>query len=152
MKYLIICIIFFFICDAYSQTELKKEVKQTIERFFDGFHKQDSIIIKSTVYNEIRMQTIGKVREDDIRLITDDFNQFLKSIVAIPKETKFEEKLLDFNIQVDGSMAHAWVKYEFWINNKFSHCGVNSFQFFNDKGTWRIIYLIDTRRKDDCQD
>ena len=55
-----------------------------------------------------------------------------------------------YNIQIDGPMANAWTNYEFWVNDSFSHCGVNSFQLFNDQGSWKIIYLIDTRRKEGC--
>jgi hypothetical protein len=56
-----------------------------------------------------------------------------------------------YNIQIDGAMANAWTSYEFWVNGSFSHCGVNSFQLFKDEGAWKIIYLIDTRRKEGCQ-
>ena len=133
-----------------TKTKAEKEVKQTIETFFEGFHKQDSTIIKSTTYKEIKMQSIGKNREGIANIKTEDFSTFLKSIVSIPKDQKFEEKLLDFNIQVDGNMANAWTKYEFWINGQFSHCGVNSFQLFNDNDTWKIIYLVDTRRREGC--
>jgi hypothetical protein len=59
----------------------------------------------------------------------------------------FQEKLLSYTIQVDGAMAHAWTPYEFYVNGKFSHKGVNAFTLFKDKDTWKIIYIIDTRRK-----
>jgi hypothetical protein len=29
--------------------------------------------------------------------------------------------------KVDGSMAHAWTPYEFYVNGKLSHKGVNAF-------------------------
>jgi hypothetical protein len=74
----------------------------------------------------------------------------VKSIARIPKDKKFEEKLLGFNIQVDGNMANAWTPYEFWYEGEFSHCGVNSFQLIKDDGEWKIIYLVDTRRKEGC--
>jgi hypothetical protein len=60
---------------------------------------------------------------------------------------KFEERLLDYSIQVDGAMAHVWTPYEFYVNNKFSHKGVNAFTLFKDNGLWKIVYLIDTRRR-----
>ena len=152
MNHFLVFISFFFIVSVNAQAEAEKEVKQTIERFFEGFHKQDSTIIKSTIYKEIKMQSIGKNREGVAKIRTEDFNKFLKSIVSIPKDKKFEEKLLDFSIQVDGNMANAWTKYEFWMNGQFSHCGVNSFQLFNDNGSWKIIYLVDTRRREGCKD
>ena len=133
-----------------AQMDETTKVKTAIDTFFEGFHKQDSLIIMKVVSNDIIMQSIGKNRDGDIKVRNQDFSKFLKSIASIPKDKTFEEKLLDYNIQVDGNMANAWTPYEFWFNGEFSHCGVNSFQLFKDNGHWKIIYLIDTRRKTDC--
>lgn len=135
-----------------SNEEAKEEIKQVVETFFDGFHKQDSTIIKSTVADEIVLQTTGRNPEGKTIFKTEEFPKFLKSIVGIPETTKFEEKLTSFSIQVDRTMANAWVGYEFWVNGEFSHCGINSFQFINFDGEWKIIYLIDTRGKEGCKD
>jgi len=135
-----------------AQTEAQKEVRNTIDTFFNGFHKQDSSIIKSVIYKEIALQSIGKNREGEIQLNTSDFSKFLKSIVSIPKDKKFQEKLLNYNIQVDGNMANAWTDYEFWFNGEFSHCGVNSFQLIKENKNWKIFYLVDTRRRKGCQE
>nr|WP_297787504.1 nuclear transport factor 2 family protein [uncultured Allomuricauda sp.] len=135
-----------------SSEETKAEVKQVIETFFDGFHKQDSTIIKSTVANGIVLQTTGRNQEGKTLFRTEEFSIFLKSIVGIPETTKFEEKLTSFSIQVDRTMANAWVGYEFWLNGEFSHCGINSFQLIDFDGEWKIIYLIDTRGKEGCMD
>jgi hypothetical protein len=135
-----------------SSEEGKNQVKQVIETFFDGFHKQDSTIIKSTVADEIVLQTTGRNAEGKTQFRTEEFSKFLKSIVGIPETTQFEEKLTSFSIQVDRTMANAWVGYEFWLNGEFSHCGINSFQLINFDGEWKIIYLIDTRGKEGCMD
>ncbi|MEL4308466.1 nuclear transport factor 2 family protein [Joostella sp. CR20] len=149
------CLLFLFIGMhinvTYAQTSEEANAKQTIINFFEAFHRQDSIAIKKTVSSEVIMQTIGKDKQGVEVVKTANFSNFLKSIVGIPSEEKFEEKLLDFSVQVDGSMAHAWTPYEFWYNGTLSHCGVNSFQLFKEKGVWKIIYIIDTRRKDNCQ-
>lgn len=70
----------------------------------------------------------------------------LNAIVTRTDDQKWDERLLHYNIQVDGNMANAWTPYEFWFNDAFSHCGVNSFQLFKNGDQWKIIYLIDTRR------
>ncbi|MCK0159767.1 nuclear transport factor 2 family protein [Allomuricauda sp. F6463D] len=133
-----------------SNIEAENQIKQVIETFFDGFHKQDSTIIKATVTDEIVLQTTSIGEEGKTLFRTEEFSKFLKSIVGIPKSTSFEEKLTSFSIQVDRTMANAWVGYEFWMNGEFSHCGINSFQLINFDGEWKIIYLIDTRGKDGC--
>ena len=135
---------------ALAQTEEDLQVKQNIIEFFDAFHAQDSIALKKTVYPSILLQTIGADKEGKSFLKTENFDDLVKSITSIPDSTKFEERILSYSIQIDGNMANAWTPYEFWINNEFRHCGVNSFQLFREENTWKIIYLIDTRRKNDC--
>lgn len=159
MRKLFSCIVFFALVALgfaqgpnASNEEVENEVKQVIEAFFEGFHKQDSTQIKSTVVDEIVLQTTGRSPEGKTLFKTEEFSKFLKSIVGIPETTKFEEKLTSFSIQVDRTIANAWVGYEFWLNGEFSHCGINSFQLINFDGEWRIIYLIDTRGKEGCMD
>ncbi|MGI9545932.1 MAG: nuclear transport factor 2 family protein [Flavobacteriaceae bacterium] len=137
-----------FIGLAQSNAEL--EVKETINTFFDGFHQRDTTIIRSVADKEMVLQTMGRDKEGRNRLRTDPFEQFLISIASIPDSLNFKEELLDIRIQIDGPMAHAWTPYNFWIDQKLSHCGVNSFQLFNNGTMWKIIYLADTRRKDNC--
>ncbi|WP_100896202.1 nuclear transport factor 2 family protein [Algibacter sp. RHA_19] len=126
------------------------EVKNTINLFFDAFHKQDSMQLKAVATNTVILQTIGVDKDGNTVLKTENYSDFIKNIVSIPKEVNFREKLTSYSIKVDGDMANAWTEYEFWLNGKFSHCGVNSFQLFKDNGKWKIIYLIDTRRKNGC--
>lgn len=145
----ILCLIIF---NLSAQDSEKAVVQQTIETFFDGFHNQDSIQIKNTVSNDIVLQTISQDESGNTLVKTQDFSGFLKSIVGIPNTKKFEEVIKDYSIQIDGPMANAWTSYEFRIDDTFHHCGVNSFQLVKDSYEgWQIIYLIDTRRKEDCK-
>ncbi|MGB5668886.1 MAG: nuclear transport factor 2 family protein [Maribacter sp.] len=152
MKLILLFVWLFALNIITAQESEKKAVQKTIETFFDGFHKQDSMLIKQTVSENIIVQTIGKNKEGNSVIRNEDFGKFLKSIASIPDTLQFKEKLMSFNIQVDGAMANAWTPYEFWMNNTFHHCGVNSFHLFKDENAWKIIYLIDTRRKEDCQE
>ncbi|WP_336622661.1 nuclear transport factor 2 family protein [Cellulophaga sp. 2_MG-2023] len=126
------------------------DVKNTINLFFDAFHKQDSVQLKALTTSTVILQTIGVDKDGNTVVKTENYSDFIKNIVSIPKEVNFREKLISYSIKVDGDMANAWTEYEFWLNGKFSHCGVNSFQLFKNNGKWKIIYLIDTRRKKGC--
>lgn len=148
---ILIGLVLIFSCGIINaQLNEKEEVKKAVQLFFEGFHNQDSTLIKSTTGSGIILQTIGRDKEGTSVVKTSDFNDFLKSIVSIPDSIKFQEKLLSYQIKVDGSMANAWTPYELWINDSLSHCGVNSFQLHKQDGTWKIIYLIDTRRREQC--
>ncbi|WP_073086188.1 3-methyl-2-oxobutanoate hydroxymethyltransferase [Winogradskyella jejuensis] len=134
-----------------AQTSEEAQVKQTIIDFFDAFHKQDTVKLKSMAKGNINMQSISVNKEGKTRLDENDYYGFVKNIAGIPDDKTFEEKLLDFKIRIDGKMANAWTDYEFWFNGNFSHCGVNSFQLVKEEDDWKIIYLVDTRRREGCK-
>jgi hypothetical protein len=152
MKAFTISLYTLFLCfPVFSQTPAEAEVKATIEAFFEAFHQQDTIVLKTMAKGNIRMQSIALDAEGQPILKENSYQQFVKSIGSIPKDRKFQEKLLSFTIKVDGAMANAWTPYEFFFNGSLSHCGVNSFQLIKEGGSWKIIYLVDTRRREGCK-
>ncbi|TGV04646.1 nuclear transport factor 2 family protein [Flavivirga rizhaonensis] len=134
----------------YAQNDEQAEVKEAVDTFFEGFHKGDTTLMKSVIADKIIMQTAYRNKEGKDILVTDEPGKLINAIANRSDDQKWDERLLDYSIQVDGNMANAWTPYEFWFNGTFSHCGVNSFQLFKDGGQWKIIYLIDTRRKSTC--
>ncbi|WP_121314373.1 nuclear transport factor 2 family protein [Flavobacterium sp. 102] len=131
---------------SFSGQAQKEAVQKTIETFFEGFHAKDTVKIKSTCSEKLMLQSIKENAKGN-KLTDEKVNEFYKSIATIPAEIKFEERILSYSIQVDGTMAHAWTPYEFYINGKLSHQGVNAFTLFLDGAIWKIVHLIDTRRK-----
>lgn len=133
-----------------AQTPEEHAVIATINSFFDAFHAQDSTAMNSFVSEGIVMQTIARNEDGKAYVKTNSFSEFVKGITRIPDSVAFKEKLLSFEVKIDGPMASAWTPYEFWVNGKFSHCGVNAFQCFREGEVWKIIYIIDTRRREAC--
>lgn len=143
MKNIIFLILMIFASSIHAQNQ---EVQKTIEDFFVAFHAKDTIKLKSLCSDKIILQSIME-SVNGARLSDETAKEFYVSIATIPASLKFEEKILSYSIQVDGTMAHAWTPYEFFIDGKFSHSGVNTFTLFKENGIWKIIYCIDTRRK-----
>jgi len=143
MKKLTLCL-FLFISSFLNAQEA--DIKQSITTFFEGMHSADTLKIKSVTSNNLLLQSINEGKSGT-KLFTEQTSEFYKSIAVIPQTMKIEERLLDYKIQIDGAMAHVWTPYEFYINGKLNHEGVNSFQLFKENGIWKIIYIVDTRRK-----
>lgn len=154
MKRLVTSAIFLlFALFAVAQTSTEEEkIKNVVDTFFEGFHARDSVIMKSVFYEDPVIQTIAKIKEGETKLVNEELEKVLKGIVSIPLETEIKEVLHDYVIKIDGDMANAWTPYSFYLNDTFSHCGVNNFQLLKQKGEWKIIYLIDTRRKEGCEE
>lgn len=144
MKKIILAICLFAIQFATAQ---EQEIRKSINVFFEGLHTADTVKIQSVCDSGLKLQTVKINKNGSTSLITEKRDDFYQSVASIPEDVKIEERLLDYTIQVDGAMAHAWTPYEFYINGAMSHKGVNSFMLYNDNGLWKIIYIIDTRRK-----
>lgn len=140
-------IVLFFILSGLSLQAQQQEVQHSIEIFFEGFHQKDTVKIKSVCADKIILQSIRESAVKGNKLSDENTKEFYKSIASIPSNMKFQEKILSYAIEIDGTMAHVWAPYEFYLNDKLSHSGVNTFTLFKEKDSWKIIYLIDTRRK-----
>ena len=90
----VIIILMFCSLKALAQNNEQENVRTTIETFFEGFHKQDSTVIKQVVADNIILQSIGRDKKGNTIIKSDEFSQFLKSIVSIPSTVTFEEKIL----------------------------------------------------------
>jgi ketosteroid isomerase-like protein len=143
MKKISFLLILIFSISVNAQNQ---EVQKTIETFFEAFHAQDMVKMRSVCDDKIIFHS---VHENSKGNMLSDFlgKEFFEMISSIPNNMQFQEKILSYNIQIDGSLAHVWTPYEFYINGKLNYFGTNSFSLYKDNDVWKIIYVIDTRRK-----
>lgn len=147
----LIVVVFTSIINAQNNKEQEVVIKQTINTFFNGLHKGDSSIVNSTLHKDLKVQTTFTNKKGEKHLKTETKEQLLINIASKKPENTYLEKLLSWNIHIDGNLASVWTPYEFYFNGNFSHCGANSFQLFNNNGKWEIIYLVDMRRRGSCK-
>ena len=136
---------------APAQESRSQEVQQTIDRFFERFHQRDTSGIRQLLAADARLQSIGAGPQGRPVLHTEAIQRFLSSLATLPDSLVIEEKLLAYEVKVDGNMAHAWTPYTFYVDGALHHCGVNSFQLFHDGDSWRIFHIADTRRAEGCE-
>lgn len=153
MKYLHIAFtlaLFTFANIAYGQKNNEEEgIKKAINALFDGMRKSDSTLMRTAFNPQAILQTIVKTKAGNTEVRNTDLNLFIKSI-AKPHAEIYDERIVFTKILIDDALASAWTDYQFYIGDKFSHCGVNSFQLVKMNNDWKIVYLIDTRRKENC--
>ena len=136
---------------GFSQTAEEYKVKYAIETFFDGFHQSDSLKMKSVMHSNMILQSIQPNKEGEDVLINQNVSGFLKVVTQYSKLRNWEEELQSFDYKIDGKLAQVWCPYMFYLNGMLSHCGANSFQLFYEDEQWKIVSILDTRRKN-CGD
>ena|SRR5665213_2033687 len=134
---------------AYSQQTAAEAVKQTVNTMFDAMRKGDSTLLRSTFSKNMILQSVSTNKEGKPVLSVEKADGFVKAI-GMPHALVYDERITFGDIKIDGDLASVWAPYKFYLGGKFSHCGVDVFQLMKTTEGWKIIYIVDTRRKDNC--
>lgn len=132
-----------------AQDAEKASVMAVINRMFDGMRTGDSAMVRSTFHPTVTFASVS-VRDGTPMLSDDSPDRFLQA-VGTPHEQIWDERIWDAVVQVDGNLATAWTPYAFHLGDRLSHCGVNAFQLFKGTEGWKIVRVIDTRRREGCK-
>jgi hypothetical protein len=149
MKYFFI-VLTVILCGISSQAQKAEDsVKAVINNMFTAMKNADTVLLKKCFSDSIVFQTIVGHKEGKLLVRNESVRGFLD---FVSKETpgNVDERISFETIRVDGPLAMAWTPYRFYYKEKFSHCGVNSFQLVRFEATWKIQYIIDTRRRQGC--
>jgi hypothetical protein len=148
-KLLILNLLLAISTGVFAQQSDTLAIKQTINILFDGMRKGDSTMLRSVFSKDMILQSIANNKEGKTVLSIDKADDFVKAI-GTPHTSLYDERIVFSDIKIDGSLASVWAPYQFYLGDKFNHCGVDVFQLMKTADGWRIIYIVDTRRKDNC--
>lgn len=146
MKQLLLLLLFPFSV-LLAQTPEETAVRATVDRLFEGMKTGDTVLLRSVFHPTARLQTALIGKDGQSSLQTQPIDGFVQAVGKTPKTTRLDERLLSYEIRVDDHLATAWTPYEFYVNDRFSHAGVNAFQLAKTDQGWRIIQICDTRRQ-----
>ncbi|MEQ8904758.1 nuclear transport factor 2 family protein [Ekhidna sp.] len=147
--------IVFILCCGFSLTILgqqdeKAEIMKVINGVFEAMRTNDSTLLKQSFVENPNTFTAFVNQEGESKLTTGDFQKFIDA-VGQPKEQVWNEPIWNEKVEIDGNLASVWVDYAFYIDDQFSHCGVDAFHLIKQENGWKIFHLVDTRRRTDCE-
>ena len=128
----------------------KKEVIATVQRLFDGMRAGDSSVVRAVFHPSATLQTAMADSKGIPMLRTSSVDRFVEA-VGMPHDEIWDEKIWSYSVQIDGNLATVWTPYTFFLGEKMSHCGVNSFLLFHGEEGWKIFNIADNRRTVGCQ-
>jgi len=126
-------------------------VEKVILSLFDGMREADSAKVSSAFRKDVNMYTSFTSKEGELMLQEGKLESFLKA-VGTPHDQIWDERIWNTKILIDGGIAQVWTEYAFYRGQEFSHCGVDAFHLVKEaSGQWKIVHLMDTRRKEGCK-
>lgn len=124
-----------------SENEEKKAILAVIDWFFQAMTARDAAAYEKTLVPEGRVFAFQVAKEKNsmwTRLNSDDVASLSKG-----KEV-LVERIWDPEVKIRGPIANVWTPYDFWIDGKFSHCGIDSFDLVKVDGQWKISGILYT--------
>jgi len=146
MKVFLVSLTYLFLSFTVNAQSAADSVKAVVNDLFTAMKNGDPVLLKSCFADSAILQTITRNKEGQTVIKNEPVADFID---FVSKETKdnADERITIETLKIDGPLAIVWTPYQFYYKGKFSHCGVNSFQLVKLDGKWKIVYLVDTRRK-----
>ncbi len=142
-KLFILSFSIFLSTELFAQQTATDSIKQTINTLFDAMRKGDSTLSGSVFSKDMIKQRVSNDKNGKAILSTENAGDLVIKI-GTPHALVYDA------IKIDGHLACVWAPYKFYLGDQFSHCGVDVFQLMRTADGWKVIYLVDTRRKDNC--
>jgi len=149
MKKLVFAVAFLILSLSSIAQKSEVSVKMVVNKMFAAMKSSDANGLAECFADSAILQTVAKNKEGKVSVRSEPITGFIKQIANILKGDADERITFDV-VRANADLAIAWTPYRFYYKGNFSHCGVNSFQLVRINNEWKIQYIIDTRRKDDC--
>lgn len=124
------------------------EVRAVVDSLFSAMRSGNGSAAAELFHPDALLYSVAEQDGQPI-LRVDPAAGFVQAVGA-PRTQVWDERVSEVEIRVDGRLATAWMNYRFYIDDTFSHCGVNAVQLFRATRGWQIIQLTDTRRQEEC--
>ena len=128
-----------------QKTDAEKEVYSVVEKFFEGFNAKDTTAMRSHLLGDFTLLTSLTNPQGQSVARSEKGEDFMKAIAGAP--VKLFEKIFEPTVLVEDGLATVWVRYEFYADDKYSHCGIDAFLMAKTANGWKIASIADTRRK-----
>jgi hypothetical protein len=113
----------------------KAAVVATVQKFFDTMASRDVEAARTVLMAEGRLFA---VREQDGQPAAraSSIEDYLKGLPG--RKAEYRERMWNPEVRVHGPIASVWTPYDFWVDGKFSHCGVDVFDLVKTPEGWKI--------------
>src|SRR4051794_7257287 len=112
----------------------KAAVVAIVQKFFDTMASRDVEGARGVLMAEGRMFSL-RDQNGQPAARASAVEDYLKSLGDRKQDSR--ERMWNPEVRVHGGVASLWTAYDFWIDGKFSHCGLDSFDLLKTADGWK---------------
>lgn len=146
--FILLIIVMLFVSVGFAQNaknEDTKAVSEIPDKLFAAMKAKNFEAIRAVFMPEGQLVAIDKPRDSKgiskTRVFTAE--SFAKAI-SEAKGADFVEKMPNKNVEINGDLAMVSGRYTFYVGDKFSHCGTNTFNLLRTETGWLIANAAST--------
>lgn len=145
-KLLLLLLLGPYILNAQQKSTDEDQIKAVILKTFSAMKAVDSVALKSCFTSTALLQ-ISQIKPEGNSVRDLPVSKFVQSVLS-RKPGEMDERVLSWGpILIDHEIATAWVPYEFYLNGKFSHKGVDVFLLVKTGNEFKIQTLLYNMQK-----
>jgi hypothetical protein len=129
---------------CFAQSNDEKDVVVAVQKLFDAMTAHSSDAARAVIVPEGRLFSAN----DEGKVSSQTLEEFAGRLSA--SKAQILERIWNPKVFVRGRIAHLWAEYDFHLNGKFHHCGVDSIALVKSADGWKITGIEDTRETSGC--
>lgn len=129
-----------------SEEAAEPEVRAAVDQIFEGMRTANPDLVRAVFAQGARFAGVDPSGAVTVQSV----DGWLSAIGS--SERRWDERVYDVEVEVDGNMASVWAPYTFYLDGAVRHCGINSIELLHDGSGWKVTQIADTRRTDACPD
>jgi hypothetical protein len=122
----------------------RQAVLAAVDRFFASMNRRDTALARAIMLPGSMAYIVVPGREP--RFSTD--TAFIRSLAT--GTARLMERIWDPRVEIHGPIAEVWTRYDFHVDGKFSHCGIDDFSMVLTPTGWRIASVTYTVEQTGC--
>ncbi len=119
-----------------------------VQQLFDAMRTKDTTQLRSLFWPGSRLLGVRPRREGGFTVQETSVEQFARAVAG--STGIWLERMFEPEVRIDGTLAQVWAPYDFHLNGRFSHCGVDAVQLLRVDGVWKIVALSDSFQREAC--
>jgi hypothetical protein len=121
----------------------REAVLRTVQAFFDTMTARDVDGARKVLQPQGRFHAMRrKDGKPDIRAFANE--EYFADLQAA--KSTMQERIWNPDVRIHGLIATVTAPYDFWIDGKLSHCGVDAFDLIKTEDGWKIaggVYTVE---------